>query len=539
MKKHSIAEQRALSVFDAVLALLLAICVFLLVFFSLSQGCVLGDDHSAYILQGMAIAEGRFDEQTELNFFMHPSYMPDEAQNGKLVYVWGYSLILALVYSLFGYDRVGFTSLIWYKLPSVLALAGTAVVLYFFLRRRFSRKLSFFISWMFSLCGEFYFFVNTMYSDIYFLFFALLVLYVHEVYLDSAGRRRLVLGIITGVLLWYMYEVRLNGISVLLACAVAHVIQFFSRCKKEGLYPPIRLLLRELIPYVFFILLKLVSEAILAPATSNASDLEGTNLGILFGNLMFYYGQIRTFFGSMWNNILTGLIHLGFDPGSSNFLYYLSSCLSMLSIALCALGMLTDGIRRNLHLTVYVLGTLAVTSMLFYNQGLRYIFPILPVLVLYAGYGFLRVCTLVGKLLPKGQKFKKSAALATAALTLALCLLAAYPRYLSNVALYENGGVSGASDPTMYNAFSPEAVEAYNYISSNVPEDDVVGFFKPRLLYMNTGRISISPMKEIGHSLEECEWYLVFKQIIATPEPGEDFVPVWENDHFTLYKKEF
>ena len=155
MEKQSKKFGRELSRVDAVPALFLAVAVFLLVFFSLSQGCVLGDDHSAYILQGMAIAEGRFDEQTELNYYMHPSYMPDEAQDGKLVYVWGYSLILALVYKLVGYDRVAFTSLIWYKLPSVLAMAGTALVLYLFLRRRFGRRLSFFISWMFSLCGSF------------------------------------------------------------------------------------------------------------------------------------------------------------------------------------------------------------------------------------------------------------------------------------------------------------------------------------------------------------------------------------------------
>lgn len=538
MEKQSKRFGRELSRFDAVPALFLAVAVFLLVFFSLSQGCVLGDDHSAYILQGMAIAEGRFDEQTELNYYMHPSYMPDEAQDGKLVYVWGYSLILALVYKLIGYDRVAFTSLIWYKLPSVLAMAGTALVLYLFLRRRFGRRLSFFISWMFSLCGEFYFFVNTMYSDIYFLFFALLTLYVHEIYLDSAGRRRLILGIVTGILLWYMYEVRLNGISVLLACAAAHVIQLFARRKKEASFPPAPELLKELVPYALFILLKLLSEAIFAPATSNASDLEGTNLGILFGNLLFYFGQIRTFFGSMWNNILTGLIHLGVDPGSSNAFYYISSSLSALSLALCLLGMITDGIKRNIHLTVYVLGTLAVTSMLFYNQGLRYIFPILPVLVLYAGYGFVRLCALVGKLLPRGDKFRKYAAAFTAVLTLVLCLLAAFPQYLSNAALYENGGISEQSDLTMYNAFTPEAVEAYNHISENVPEGDVVGFFKPRLLYMNTGRVSVSPIEEIGHSLDECDWYLVFKLIITFPEPGEDFVPVWENEHFTLYKKE-
>lgn len=519
---------------DAATALLITVLVFLLVFFSLGRGCVMGDDHSAYILQGIAIAEGSFEEQTRLNYILHPSYMPDEAEDGRLVYVWGYSLILALVYALVGYDRLGFSSMFFYKLPSAIAFALLAGLLYLFLRRRFSRGLSFFLSWMFSLCGEFYFFVNTVYSDIVFLFLALLTLYLWELFLDSAGRRRLILGAAAGCVMALMYETRLSGISILLCCAAAQGLHFL-RLRR---LPRGRALLTELLPYALFLALKILGEAVFAPATGNASDLAGTNLGIILGNLMFYYTQIREFFGSLWDNVLMGLMYLGYAPEGGSALYYARSALTYMSLALCLLGLLCEGFNREGHLTLLCAGTLGVSSMLFYNQGLRYIYPILPALLLFAGHGAVWLAKGIVGLIRLPEKGRRAIALASLAPMLMLCALAAYPRYLEDRALMANDRVEAeAADPTYYNAFSPAAMEAYDYVNQNVGEEEVVGFFKPRLLYLNTGRLSVSPLTEIGHSLDECGWYLVFRRFPTYPEPTEDFAPVWENGDFIMYKR--
>lgn len=151
---------------DYLLFALIVDAVLFLSIFSLTPTCSWGDDFAAYISEGIAIAEGKFDEQVQLNVLMHPSKLPDEALNGSLVYVWGYPLLLALVYKLVGFDRVGFSSIIYYKLPSAIALALTAGVLFLFLRRRFGKPLSFMLAFLFCTCSEFFSGINSLYSDV-------------------------------------------------------------------------------------------------------------------------------------------------------------------------------------------------------------------------------------------------------------------------------------------------------------------------------------------------------------------------------------
>ena len=103
---------------------LLAAFLFLLVLFlsacSLETGLAnWGDDHSAYISEGIAIAEGRFDEQTKINYYYHPSALPAEAEDNTLIYAWGYPLHLAVIYMLVGFDRVQYSSIIYYKIPTL------------------------------------------------------------------------------------------------------------------------------------------------------------------------------------------------------------------------------------------------------------------------------------------------------------------------------------------------------------------------------------------------------------------------------------
>ena len=47
-----------------------------------------GDDFAGYLNQAFAIADHRQDEQYRLNAVMHPTTLPEEVQDGKLVYSW-------------------------------------------------------------------------------------------------------------------------------------------------------------------------------------------------------------------------------------------------------------------------------------------------------------------------------------------------------------------------------------------------------------------------------------------------------------------
>ncbi|MBQ8217278.1 MAG: hypothetical protein IJZ91_04870 [Oscillospiraceae bacterium] len=532
--------KRQTRIIDLLAILFLTVCIGFLAFGHLNNSCQWGDDFAAYINQGIAIAEGTFDEQIRLNYLMHPSFMPDEAVDGELVYVWGYSLLHTLIYKLVGFDRVNFSSIVYYKLPTVIALTLMAGLMYLFLRRRFGVKLSLFTAIMFCTYSGFYTFIDAVISDFVFLFFALLSFYICELFLTAAGRRKTILALIWGITLWFMYEVRLNGIAVLLICALAHIIRIVSQIRKCGslasfLHENKKELIIQLLPYIIFFALRLFSEAIFAPATSNSSDLNDTNLGIIYGNLLNYTVLFKEWYASMWGNLVSALLLFGYTPKNSLLLFNVVDILSYISFALCFVGIIFDGIKRNFHYTVFLGAYIFVASMLFYSSGMgmRYIFPTLPIMLMFTGYGFMRVVKLVK--LP--FKMKKCADFAAVVLTALLCFGFIYPLYSSardNIASDYTATKLADSD----NAYSPSAIEAYNFVSENIPEDSVIGYFKPRALYLNTQRRAVTLTSMLNHSLDEVDYYLIYKNMIIDPEPTEDFVAIWENQDFIMMEKQ-
>ena len=111
-------------------ALFLAIVTLAMALMSANSGHDWGDDFAGYISQAIAIAQGTLEQQAHINLVTHPSdlsFLPAGADS--LVYVWGLSLMLVPVYWLFGYDTDSFSSIIYYKLPGILCLAGRCCAL--------------------------------------------------------------------------------------------------------------------------------------------------------------------------------------------------------------------------------------------------------------------------------------------------------------------------------------------------------------------------------------------------------------------------
>lgn len=517
--------------------LALFMALLLLCFFSLDNFCYWGDDYAAYINEAIAIADGHFDQQAKLNYVMHPSDMVDEAKSGELVYVWGYPLILSLVYAFAGFDRVDYTSIPFYKLPSVLALAGLAALLYAFYRRRMGKGLSFLFALLFCSCGEFFNFLDTLYSDLVFLFFAILALYLGESYTECRdGKKRTALALIFGVVLWFMYEIRFNGVAILFACAAGQLISLLRSRGKPGK----RGIIAELLPYIVFGLLMLVSSLILAPATGNSSDMDGAVLTLFVSNLKYYAGLIWHWLGLLINSlfinplysILRRLIPLSFEA-----LTPVKNILCALCVLFTVLGMVSNGTAKNGHLSLLIIVYIIFVSLLPYSQGLRYIYPLLPLILLFIGCVLTHIWGLLSQSLRSSRLIKAGAWLILAG----LCFFVLLPRISDMRAprTEERTEISSVADIYMQNAYSPAAIEVYNYIQQNTPEESVIAFFTPRGLYLNTQRLSIKPGAN-GHSMAEADYYLrylLMGKYEIFPEPDETFEPVFENDEFILYRR--
>ena len=125
--------------FDILLACLVAALLGFLSFCTLDSGhTFISDDYAAYLLEAFSIVDGDFDEQVKRNYILHPSPISDEAtQEEELVYVWGYPLVLAPIYKVFGFDRTDYHTLVSYAAPTAATFACLGALLYLFMRRRF------------------------------------------------------------------------------------------------------------------------------------------------------------------------------------------------------------------------------------------------------------------------------------------------------------------------------------------------------------------------------------------------------------------
>ena len=504
---------------DWLFALAATFIVLLFGSFSLTTGIYpWGDDCAAYISEGIAIADGKLAEQAEMNLFYHPTDLPQEAfESGSLVYVWGYPVLLSVIYKFVGF---GADKIIFYKIPLLLSLALSAGALVLLFRKRLSVYFSFVLAVIFSMSSYLFSALNQLYSDLPFVFFCILTMLLMECIcsLEEKGRSVLAAGIIYGISLWFTYETRLSGFAVCVFSFVEHIILLVPVLKKSlncG-----RLILQHVIPYFLFGLLVLVSERLwLMPATQNYSDffvqIDKSALFQYYLQMIFKYFKIIAGEGNiLFVLFLTGLIATGFQ-------------------------------KKNIYLTVLVVGTIIVNCNLPYVQGPRYIYNILPFILLYAANGIVLTADFVKKCFKKAEAgiSKDAAKRKILSIIPKICrvlIVAVAALVLVNVCSY--GAKTAYNNITNWgrtqkeDAYSTYAIEVYQYISENTDSDSVICFEKPRMLYLNTGRKSFRYGIN-GHELSDCDYYLKFKDGF----PGEldvelpDNEIVLDNEMFVLY----
>lgn len=526
--KYSALRESAAVVF-------LVLLIFTLAILSIDGSCYWGDDFAAYISQGIAMSEGRLDEQAALNLVMHPSPLPTEAlEGGELTYVWAYPLILSGIYRLVGFDRVNFGTVFFYKLPSVVSLALLAGVLFYFYRRRFGFRLSFLLALLFCCCTEMFDFLNTIYSDLVFLLPAMLSLLLCEIYIE---KKRPIIAVFFGICLWFMYEVRLNGISIVLCCAIAQLVELirFRQDKNRSDF------LKALLPYAVFFVLVFFSQAFFAKATPNTSDIgSGMSMEIFFENLKSYVRLIGHWLGLLWNSILINPLYSvsrRFVAVSFESFKPLRDLLVALSLASLVAGLVLEGKGKNLHLSIFTVVYIIIASALPYTQGLRYIYPLLPLILMFAAY----LPTKAGRLFDKLPE--RMTELFSWLILAGFCIFIVYPHAVAALkgerGLRELTEISSPSDIYMQNAYSKDAIEVYHYIQAQTGEDDIIAFFAPRALYLNTQRTAIRPGVN-GHEIEDADYYLQYLSVGSYPvdqPPDEGFALCFENAQFRMYEK--
>ena len=500
---------------DAVIAAVLAVLTLLLSVGMLDTDHPYGDDFAAYMLEGKAIAEGRLTEQAELNAFIHPSErnFGNNQDEGPIVYVWGLPLILSAVYKVVGFDQPTGYAILWYKLPGVLFLTMTAAAAYLFYRRRFSKGISAMLTALLCWTTEVVRDSAQVTTDIPCLAVSLLALLVVEVLLDARTQKiRLISAVTLGVALWYDCAVRLNGKTVLYVVLAAHAIGLIRQKVK------LREALVHALPYVVLGVLWGICRMAFPAATSNTQDIASGPNRLIMQNIGYYNMVLEQWVTSM---LPTG------------FWRYSSVVLNAVYVCILA-GVLFDGICRNLHLTVLMLGSFAVLVLLPYVQTLRYLYNALPLLLMFMAYGARTIIRLTRRAAKNAELERAMKAAAYCALAF-LTLGTAQKTVMAEKAHADAGGFSARSE-----TYAPDAVDMYAHIMENTAENAVIAYYKPRALLLNTGRVGFSPTVN-GHSLSEGQYLLMSQkadntQIELTPEIEKRLTSVYQSGAYTLYE---
>lgn len=407
----------------------------------LTRGHEWGDDWASYVMQAQSILDGKTDEFVERNAF---TIFESSVQIGPVAYPWGYPLTLTPVLLFKGVHALAL------KLPGLFFFLGFLVCLYLLTEPRLTRTESLLLVSLFAFNPTFVGFLDYILSDIPFLFSVFLALFLIA---ESGVERGAWRQILSGSAIFFAFFIRTTG-AILLAGFLLHQALLFLREKPRRR----AIAINSVIVVAAFTALWLISSLLLPNGQgSYFQQLMGLTLGKFLNNLRDYSYLFAQFFGAapapMWT-----------------YVYY----------ALVILFLLGVWTRRNAERVLIIFFALYLAVMLLWPewQGIRFIFPLLPLFIYFAFQG----ANALVRLLPERLRLPGKGIISLFWLALAGIFL-----FNSGAQAYTNLK-DGRQINGPFDAFS---YDLYNYIRAETPLDSVIVFFKPRALRLFTDRDSI------------------------------------------------
>lgn len=429
----------------------------------LRRGHEWGDDWAWYVMQAKSIVDGSLDEFIEISNFTN---YQSTTHLGPLAYPWGYPLLLVPFYAWNGLSPLTL------KIPGLIFYAGFLICLYLFAKSRLTQTESLLLVSLFAFNPLLVGFLDHILSDIPFLFFSTLTLYLVTQQSESRTRFALI-----GASVFFTTFLRATGL-LLLGCFL--IIEFF---KLIALRTD-----RELIKHI--ILNSFIVCAVFA--------------GLWFANLLLFPGGGESYL-SQYENLTVDLV-IGYigayfmvfgwffgDAQTGQYLYYV----------VLAFALLGAWIRRRdesyfiLFFAVWMLVHITYP----YWQGPRYIFPLLPIFIYFAFQGMKFAA---GKL---PEKYRLTGQRVMYGFWIAI---AGYFLVTSSVSAYYNV----RNGRQINGPFDPVSMEVYDWVERKTSPDSVLIFYKARAMRLMTDHPTIM--------INECDGMLKGDYLILSKKVGEN-----------------
>jgi hypothetical protein len=421
-------------------------------FLMLTRGHNWGDDFAAYLLQAQSIVDGHMDE-----FIRRSTFAVDAsgARYGPVSTPWGFPLMLAPVVAILGLNLLA--------LKVVLTLCYMAFLPAMFLlaRNRLTDTESLLLTAVMAFNVTMLRTQNSLLADLPFLLVSTLGLWIMEAYGEEdtgpAGVSHW--GVLAGLSVFAGAFLRPNGFLLLLPLAAFQVMgvrKHFSA--KGGIEAAARYVLA---PYLAFAMCY-AAQAIVFPNSSGglASQFSTFSRQTVLSNLA-YYGWLPMGF---FEQIIT----------RGSFAY--AGLLVFLALGLLALR------RQDLPLLLYAAATFALYVVFPLQQTLRYLFPIVPILLIFAFRGMKRAAGWLGPPYRRGGLMVAYVLWGGLAVASLVASLAVARKNLAADRVPDGGWQTGP--------FSAASAPLFEFIREETPAQSVVIFFKPRAMRLLTDRDS-------------------------------------------------
>lgn len=407
----------------------------------LTRGHQWGDDFAWYILQAKSLLGGTMDEFMEQSAFTNGQ---STTHLGPLAYPWGYPLILAPVYAIKGISPLAL------KLPGVLFYAGFLVCLYLLMRDRLSPAESLLIVSLFAFNPLLLQFLDQILSDIPFLFFSTLSLFLMT---RRDRHHSLLLSGLIGVTIFWTTFLRITGVLLLGTLLIVAFFRFMKHRRDSG--KRMEIIQHTLVICVTFAVLWVLS-LVLFPSGGESYFSQYAQLVETARRFApAYFHVFSLFFG---------------EAPAWRYLYYLV-------VIFFLLGAWKRRREEPIFLLFFVLWLLVHITYPYW-QGARYIFPLLPIFVYFAFQG---MKVIVEQLSDKYRQIGQWALYGLWLLIAGIFLFTSSRHAYVN--LQNNREINGP--------FDPFSTAVYSYIKEKTPPESVIIFFKPRVMVMMTGHPTI------------------------------------------------
>lgn len=443
-------------------------------------------DFSQYLSQARAIAEGNVNE-----WFAKHSYTIDHSASGLGAhsYPWLTSILIVPIYMIWGLNFIP------YQIFMAFCLAVTVTALYILLLRRNIRFGAALL-----ICGAVI--INIHYagltksiiSDIPCLMFTVIAWALIDRYLE---KRNVKYAILVGVLAFAAFSTRTMALALLAALGIVDLIKFITEIKNKRM--TIKAFAVMCVPYVVFLALAAFLSIVLPTGGSTYLDYFSVTSGQLISNITYYANMLFSMFTQNIQNV-------SFLPKVlKEHKMIIPVCIGVLMIPFIAavfIGMVRR-IRKSDHLPLYLIVMLLMLFVYDYQQGTRFIISLFPAVLILAYYGMTgegeqKAEKKSGKEVTFRDNLGKIARVGFAAVLL-LCMLFGAVRIA-------NGAI--ASAPLEESVNSQYALEMYDYINNNLSKDDVVIFYRPRILRLYTDVYSYTNNTDLPETIGDADYIL-------------------------------